>query len=158
MIYFNNRVSFLYNKDLVYHHRWNKRILHSPQIFSHQLNSMICNYISKNKSVSWLFGMVIWNGRYVLASNIIIQRIKFYDFKNQLMIVVIDSYYIFFLFSAIYIHKISNHSFCYNFTYSQRPRYQMFLWIYHDHTNNPLLKILFPVHISHLDFFIWQVI
>ena len=40
--------------------------------------------------------MVIWHGEYVLPSNIIIKSINFYDLINQLMIIGIDNYHVFF--------------------------------------------------------------
>ena len=35
------------------------------------------------------------------------------------MIVVMDNYYVLYLFSAIYINNKRNHILCYNFTYHQ---------------------------------------
>ena len=60
-----------------------------------------------------VFGMLIWNGSCDIPSNVIIQRINFYDIKIQLMMVGIDNQYVYYLFSVIYIHK-KNHILCYN--------------------------------------------
>ena len=52
-----------------------------------------------------VFGMLIWNGSCDIPSNVIIQRINFYDIKIQLMMVGIDNQYVYYLFGVIYIHK-----------------------------------------------------
>ena len=44
-----------------------------------------------------------------------------YDLTNKIMILAVYNYYVFFLFTEIFIYKIGNRSFCYNFTYSQLP-------------------------------------
>ena len=82
--------------------------------------------------------MVIWPGSCDLLSNIIIQRIHFLLYKNQLMIIVIVDYYVSFLFSATYVFTKTENILCYNFTYNQRPRRKHILW-----KNNDFLACLF---------------
>ena len=115
---------FVYSIDLVYPHRWNRIIWHFPHLFFHKLNSIIVRDDLRNFfSIWYLFGMDISNCNiYIFREMFSLKVSDVYELKNQLTILGIYNYHGFFLFIAIFIYKNSNHSFCYNFTYSQYPR------------------------------------
>ena len=82
--YFKYITGYLLKKTC-YHHLWNKIMCNFSHIFTHKLNSMIANIISKNTFFNVIyFSMVILSGKYFLPWNNFIQSINFLWFNKYI--------------------------------------------------------------------------